>query len=642
MEKNAWTFSAILYVYMNPEEIAAFIRKHEGDASPESIKDALVSSGVSEETIDRIWNSLKGVVAKPVMPQLEDAVPKVQPAVVAAAPSDGTWEETLLGNTRQQEAVSELVSNVAPPFVVKSMEAEISPASPAPEQTPLSVVHEQAAPVPIVPVQAPSRVIKKAHTGPRVSVAAVVLASFFLGGGAFAYWSFVEPRLLPAQVFENMSAALTEVHSANYNGSLSLFIDAGQQKTVPTPLQSTAVYDLIKPLLLVQSNGEKVQEIGRVDFDFGGAFDTSDPANYKSTLNAKLSGTLKGTEYKLGMDAWMADNTVYTKFDNVSILDPRLKQIENTWIRADIATIERSVVSQTGASSTTPEVFGVSSQTREKIAGMFRNAQFFTLTDLKSAVTVGGIPAYHYGMEINKEELKKFLVGMFDAAYGSRLPNSLDNPLPSTTVSDVIDILRDVSGEIWIGKEDFLPYEVQLHIDLADPKTSSEIRFNLTLQFSNFNRPLTITIPTNSITMEEVLPLLGVGATTTQVGGQTFGAYDEQRVADVHTLAVGLKLYHDDNGKYPENLEALRGVYVLKVPADPQANEGYAYAVSPDGIDFHLGASLEKSDDANLQLDEDFDSSAVSYVPGFIGADTASCRDHHPGACYDITSNSAK
>lgn len=463
---------------MNPEEIAAFIQEHEHDATPEAIKDALVSSGVSEESFENIWNSFKGIVPQKTRVE-QKVVPAMfqQPAVVVNS-GEGPWEKNLLGGDTETTK-ARAVKTIFP-----------------------------------MPVQRRANAVEKSAASMRVSVVAGILASFLLGGGAFAYWSFIPQRLTPTQVFENMFAALATIDSANYSGSFSLSVDTERSRASG---QATAVYDLIAPLMLVQ-NDTNGQEAVRIDLDFSGGFDQSNPVNNKMTLHTKVAGMFMGSEYNFEMDARMTDKKMYTKFDNISVLDPKLKEIENMWIRSDVSMIEQSMLRATSASTTISEVETVPSHVQEKITEIFSNAEFFTIRDLKSGVTSNGISAHHYRMEVNKEELKRVMTDVLDIVYENGVPTnkSLGN-LPMTkdrahaTISDAIDILQDVRGEIWVGKEDFLPHEALLQVTISDPETSTGIHFNMTIQLADFNKPLIMTVPTDFMTMEEMLPVLNMG-----------------------------------------------------------------------------------------------------------------------------------
>ena len=601
---------------MSPQDIAAFIQKHAGDATPEAIKDALVSSGVSEEMFDRIWKSAQPASAVSAVPSPPPPLPQ-NPVQTSPQALSQSWDESLLGS---------------------SVAAE-TPLPPAP------IASEPL-------VTAPSGVAAEVHTrrGSKMSVVMVVVASFLLGGAAFAYWSFVEPRLRPIQVFENMRAALLSVTGANYQGSLSITIDEIQPGL---PGQSTAVHDLLAPLMFTQAGGDESKKAsGAVEISFSGGFDTLDSENPKTSLSIDFGGTFAGNTYALGMDALMTEKTIYTKFEKIGETVPQLKEVEGKWIRMEVSKIGSEMGSIVPMESVGKETMltatgTVPSELQQKVTRLFENANFLLLEDKGSEKTEMGILAYHYGVGVDKEGLKAFLLELLNAAYENGTQYKGLHGMPNTkeegakALVDALTMLGTAQGEIWIGKEDFLPYIVKLNLELLDPKQSSAVHLLFVLQFANFNKPLTVAVPTNSMTIEEVLPLVGFGATTTtatttEVNVMTV-PYDTQRIADMGMLRSALALYHDAKKIYPKDFTELNAVgFLPQIPLDPETGGEYFYATDQKKTGYHIGTTLTGGDPI-IDTDSDFDSKGKEYISGFDGGDTIGCDGVTPGACFDIS-----
>lgn len=102
---------------------------------------------------------------------------------------------------------------------------------------------------------------------------------------------------------------------------------------------------------------------------------------------------------------------------------------------------------------------------------------------------------------------------------------------------------------------------------------------------------------------------------------------DARRISDIKQLQLALELYFDDNSEYPTALNSIGNEYIGNVPTDPLdsgSDSGNYWYYRDTTTSYHLGATLESSDNSALDGDADHDSG----TSGFDGADPI----------YDITS----
>ncbi len=124
-------------------------------------------------------------------------------------------------------------------------------------------------------------------------------------------------------------------------------------------------------------------------------------------------------------------------------------------------------------------------------------------------------------------------------------------------------------------------------------------------------------------------------------------ARDASRIAGARTIQDGLELYFDSNNlKYPTALaDLVTSGFLPVLPTDPIGGGAYSYAIYPAASPtyYHLGISLERSDNPALSADKDCSSSGVTcpagvaYTNGFTGADAAGCTGAASRYCYDLT-----
>lgn len=123
---------------------------------------------------------------------------------------------------------------------------------------------------------------------------------------------------------------------------------------------------------------------------------------------------------------------------------------------------------------------------------------------------------------------------------------------------------------------------------------------------------------------------------------------DARRVADIKQIQVGLELYFDDNGEYPDNIyTALAPTFMSAVPFDPSGTSVQypyrAYSNVTGGVVtanecagaiclyYHLGTNLEDTGGPALSNDRDAAGSLIT------GADANDCAGATSGRyCYDV------
>jgi len=103
---------------------------------------------------------------------------------------------------------------------------------------------------------------------------------------------------------------------------------------------------------------------------------------------------------------------------------------------------------------------------------------------------------------------------------------------------------------------------------------------------------------------------------------------DASRIGDMSQIRIALELYFDDNESYPAGLADLVTDGFLPVAPDDPTGVAYSYAISSDGLAYHLGIELEGSGSV-LDGDADCNSETTPTVcrgfstetTGFLGAD---------------------
>jgi len=121
-----------------------------------------------------------------------------------------------------------------------------------------------------------------------------------------------------------------------------------------------------------------------------------------------------------------------------------------------------------------------------------------------------------------------------------------------------------------------------------------------------------------------VIAIIGIlsSVVLASLNGARKKARDSRRVSDIGQLKLALELYFDNNKEYPTDLDDLSSNgFLSPVPKDPlysSPNDEYKYAYCPsaDPTRYHLGATLEDTNNTALSNDSNFNSSTGTCSGG--------------------------
>lgn len=197
-------------------------------------------------------------------------------------------------------------------------------------------------------------------------------------------------------------------------------------------------------------------------------------------------------------------------------------QLKGKWFKIDQDSI--SALSQVqGGQSAIPNFLQINnSELYKGIQDLVATENIFSVNKQLNDETVSGQSTYHYSATITSaklEDLANKLITLSIQKSGN--PSPLVVNMAQAAAKTFIDSMGDVNLEMWIGKSDYLLYQVKIDkvidsqtiaqafvIDnMSVPTTQTEIKFDMTN--SNFNKTITVQAPEGAQKIEEIaLPLL--------------------------------------------------------------------------------------------------------------------------------------
>ncbi len=353
----------------------------------------------------------------------------------------------------------------------------------------------------------------------------VILVS---AGGAFAYAYNYKPELMPnflssflkpQDVLKRMYLASSDIKSFEFDGS-----DASSISYEPAPAPANEAASGTAEVMGLGSNPLAPETPGNfsLNFSYQGAVDWHDKSDLKliATTGVELGGNgldlglFKIPPFKLDLNLRKWEQTIFAKAnltlqgDNgiLAALPVDASQYLDHWVRFDLAS---STSTSTGEELNLKDAFDKYQQkfqlTDAQLAAIKKllyDSNIIKVTAKLPDEKIGGVDAFHYRISYDNGALIKFVEAADDITNGKILAD--------VNKADWIKQMSEAKipeSEIWIGKQDFLPYQGYFAstsiTEFAGLKVT--VKSASTLKMKNYNQPVTVEKPTSSETLDELL-----------------------------------------------------------------------------------------------------------------------------------------
>ncbi len=231
-----------------------------------------------------------------------------------------------------------------------------------------------------------------------------------------------------------------------------------------------------------------------------------------------------------------------------------IEQIQNKWIRVDPEEIEKEM----GISFK-----GITKEEEEKLKAkieelLVKYPPIKPEKELKDQV-IEGRKYYHYLTRLDKENLKKFLSELLQFTKEEKIAflpgllfseeeiNKMDEEI-SKVLDELFQSIKSSQIEIWIDKKTYYLYRTKGEMVIEDEEGKLEIGLDST--FSNYNQPVKIVAPKESISITEFIgQLFGLIFQQSFTQG-AMRAKDAAIMADLSQLRTIAVLIYDDEMSY--------------------------------------------------------------------------------------------
>jgi len=270
--------------------------------------------------------------------------------------------------------------------------------------------------------------------------------------------------------------------------------------------------------------------LGKLFIAIDGSNDAIDASKPHSNFTISFGLTTPGSEYSIfsaNVDVITNGDKFYFKLDNLVVPDSYDKQTADiynfmgTWIQVDQDSIKALSATQTGQIANPATVAQTNnSDVAKKIQTLFSLENLVTFDKKLKDETVNGLDLYHYSLKISKEKVKEIIDAITSSmtATGLEAGSALSSVvmvqgLISGFANSFVSAVGDTTMEVWIGKKDFMLYQVKIDKNIDLSKISPSIKTQVAIKVdginSNFDEPTMLEEPNNAQRIEDiVLPLV--------------------------------------------------------------------------------------------------------------------------------------
>jgi len=300
----------------------------------------------------------------------------------------------------------------------------------------------------------------------------------------------------------------------------------------PTP--ETVINNMMTNMKNVKSEQTKIKgdivatsnkaNVGQVSFSIDGGNDVTDiknpKADYKLTMNLTIPSQ-SPSSISAGAEIISVDSVAYFDLNNyigkgISGFNVD-KLMQAGWLKIDSDSVKAiSQAEGSGVNNGTVTLPANNQDLVQKIQNLVLSENMLSVDKQLSEQVVSGQNTYHYSAKISKDKLKDLINKMIalqiqPGAAGAS--NSMIGSMINSAVGSITDAMGDINLELWIGKKDFLLYEVKLDkpidINKIFPGANAQVDIKFDMVNSNFNKPVAVQAPASSQKIENVvIPLM--------------------------------------------------------------------------------------------------------------------------------------
>lgn len=311
--------------------------------------------------------------------------------------------------------------------------------------------------------------------------------------GAFVYVSYFK-NPSPQEVLKGMMSTLTEVNTFEYNFNL---------KSNGSTCGNFENRDDIFKTCTSRKDFINITSVS-------GIADITNFNNPTHRVTFIMENRLQGENGILEktsaqLDVISLNKKLYAKLSNLNFTQQSFfdtSSFINEWVSVDISEAQKELI------GTDPSMNSelITREKTDRLKEAFLGADVFSVIHTSKEIFEGK-SVYKFSFEITPEQQKQFLIKVYSILYDDL--NGQDGQLTQeniNAISDAMQGLSTIQGDLWIGKDDFLPYKLVLNPNISVSKNIFEVNsLSMELVIRNYNIPVSVQAPASTMTFEQVM-----------------------------------------------------------------------------------------------------------------------------------------
>lgn len=379
----------------------------------------------------------------------------------------------------------------------KKVGQDTSTVSPVASQPPVAVSPTPVPPLASQPTTAPPTIspppaapisevsaggIKRSLSKKLFLIIGVLVLLAVLSSGAYAYvYVYNSPDNRVKRTFDKF----TQVNSFAFTSEARVEI-----LEIPGIAQGLGVLDELLP---------KQKKNSYMEFTFDGAMDSKDINAVKAKYTLGVKTDMVKPDLSMQIEIRMLQNIIYLQPRNLPVYPNfDISFFNNKWIKID----SDELLKKYKIKQQDPEKTRLTKEQEAQMRQAFEKYTIFKVTDVLPDEEIGTVAVNHYKFTIDKEQVRLFVDEALSILRKDQLSEQGRKDIRKIVADMKEENLKSISSEIWIGKNDVLPYKLLILTVPKDPTRDG--KGTLTVNFKDYNKPVSVDAPTFSQTFEEV------------------------------------------------------------------------------------------------------------------------------------------
>ena len=188
---------------------------------------------------------------------------------------------------------------------------------------------------------------------------------------------------------------------------------------------------------------------------------------------------------------------------------PMLSEYENQWVSfpvkmEDEEIIEGSLATYYPLDSALADK--LTDEQKEKIYELTRTAHLIKEVKKLSPESINGVSSYHFQFDHDRQGITAYIKNLEEYITTIGKNDSELSSFNSEDFTNELENIKNFEGEMWIGRNDKLPYKIMLSFMLEDEENlGAKVKVNAVSIFSGWNQPVAISAPSESIAFETLI-----------------------------------------------------------------------------------------------------------------------------------------